>query len=135
MGTSLSVLRADHNLILIRADKEQEFESARNRSVILQKKTLFQLCFDGACELTLMMILIIIDLDDVSSWHLLSPSSLPKARIYYMPVSGHAPLFPLAALVGILVSAPASFAVLFISLCRWKCVWTSFSAHYLPCPW
>lgn len=96
------------------ADKEQELESARNRSVILQKKTpLFQLCIDVACELTLVMICIIIDLDDVSSWHLLSPSSLPKARMYDMPVSGHAPLSPLAALVGILVTAPASFAVVF----------------------
>lgn len=100
-----------------------------------EKTLFFHLCIDGACGLILMMILIIIDLDDVSSWHLLSLSSLPKARIYYMPVSGHAPLFPLAALVGILVTAPASFAVLFISLCRWKYVWTSFSAHYLPCPW
>jgi len=73
---------------------------------------LFQFCIDSACELTLM---ILIDSDEVFSWHLLSPSSLTKVRIYYMPVSGHAPLFPLAAPVRVLVTALASFGVLFIS--------------------
>lgn len=34
-----------------------------------------------------------------------------QSQIYYTPVSGHAPFFPLAAPVGILVTAPASFAV------------------------
>lgn len=116
----------------------EEVSNPPRKTKLKQTPTNFQTSIHEACELTSMMMMMMMvmtdDDDDVSWWHLLSPSSLCKAGIYYMPVLVMHFSFPWHT-VRILVTVSASIAVLFMSLCKCKCVWTSFSVHYLPCPW
>lgn len=91
----------------------------------------FQTSIHEACELTsMMMIMMMMFLD--GTFCLLLPYPRLKFTICQSLVMHF--FFPWQT-VRILVTAPASVAVTFISLCRWKCVLTSFSVHYLPCPW
>lgn len=73
--------------------------------------------------------------------YLLFPSSSPKDRISYMPVCGIALLFPLPALIRVIVTGPAAFAVLFVSCVQGsmsghppKREFPSLSAHHVHCP-
>lgn len=107
----------------------KEESSRKNKTKTNPNPTHFQTSIHEAGELTLIMMMITMMFLDGTcclflqqSWNLLYASS------------SHAFLFPWQTRK-ILITASASIAVLSISLCRWRCVWTSFSIYYLPCPW